>query len=47
MEKEELKEILKSWIELLSRDGANTKELVKLQMQAVLNGLENEVKDNG
>ena len=47
MTNEELKETLKSWIELLSKDGANTKSQVKLQIQAVLYQLENEVKDNG
>ncbi len=47
MTNEELKETLKSWIELLSKDGANTKSQVKFQIQAVLYQLENEVKDNG
>ena len=41
MTDEELKETLEKWIDLLSKDGVNSKAQVRLQMQAVLYGLKN------
>ena len=39
--KNNIEESLEIWIDLLSKDGVNSKAQVKLQMQAVLYGLKN------
>jgi len=39
--KNNMEESLEIWIDLLSKDGVNSKAQVKLQMQAVLYGLKN------